>query len=251
MKNYKLRAMLLLTVLLSSVSAFAVVELWRNGLYYRLHDRTAEVIGVGSGVKAVVIPEKITYKIDEYTVTTIGINAFYDCKNLTSVVIPNTVTYIPGGAFMYCSSLASVVIPNSVGSIGGGAFAGCSSLSSVVIPSSVWSIGGGAFASCSSLKKVIIMSVTPPMCDDSGAFWGVNMHECTLYVPEGSINAYKSAQQWNAFYNIETGIKTVPTSASAIEVERYTTGGMRIASPQKGINIIKMSDGTVKKVLVK
>lgn len=94
------------------------------------------------------------------------------------------------------------------------------------------------------------MAVTPPKCEKS-AFEDVNKRECTLYVPEESISAYKSAPQWNGFYNIETGIKGTLKSASAIEVERYTTDGTRIASPQKGINIIRMSNGTVKKVLVK
>jgi hypothetical protein len=48
-----------------------------------------------------------------------------------------------------------------------------------------------------------------------------------------------------------TGIKTVDSSANATEVARYSLSGMRISQPTRGINLIKMSDGTVKKVLLK
>ena len=127
---------------------------------------------------------------------------------------------------------------------------GCSSLASVTIPNSVTNLGESAFRDCKNLKKIIIMAVIPPKIDRY-VFDGVNKRECTLYVPEESLEAYKSAPQWKDFFNIETSIKGTLKSVSATEEERYTIGGTRIASPQKGINIIRMSDGTVKKVLVK
>ena len=207
------------------------------------------------------------------SVTSINDDVFSICSSLTSITIPNSVISIVSGAFSGCSSLASVIIPNSVISIGSGAFSGCSSLASVIIPNSVTSIkdktfsncsslesftipssitslGNSAFFGCSSLKRLVSMAATPPICGER-VFVNINKRECTLYVPEESINTYKTTPQWNAFYNIETGIKAVSTSASATEVECYTIDGTRITSPQKGINIIRMSDGTVKKVIVK
>ena len=61
----------------------------------------------------------------EYSVTSIGSNAFFACSRLTSVMIPNSVTNIGVGAFSYCSGLTSVTIPNSVTSIGRSAFSYC------------------------------------------------------------------------------------------------------------------------------
>ena len=128
------------------------------------------------------------------TVTSIGNDAFYACRRLTSVnylgtieqwckirfvtycsnplfyanklylngelltelIVPNTIKYINSYTFTNCSSLENVVISDSVTSIGNEAFAGCSSLESVVIPDSVTIIGDYAFRNCSSLKSVII-----------------------------------------------------------------------------------------------
>lgn len=71
--------------------------------------------------------------------------SFYDCKSLSSLVIPDSVIGIGYGAFEGCSSLRSLVIPNSVTSIGGWAFAECSSLTGLVIPDSVTNLNGNPF----------------------------------------------------------------------------------------------------------
>ena len=89
-------------------------------------------------------------------VTSIGKKAFYCCKALTSITIPDSVTSIRDSAFSHCSSLTSITIPNSVTSIGESAFRGCSSLTSITIPNSVTSIGEQAFQGCSSLTSITI-----------------------------------------------------------------------------------------------
>lgn len=185
------------------------------------------------------------------SVTSIGEFAFDDCANLASVVIPSSVTSIGNYAFSRCSSLTSIDIPNSITVIEKYTFNDCGSLASVNIPSSVTSLGKNAFYGCFSLNKLVCNATTPPACRQWGVFEGVDKNECTLIVPQESLDAYKSAVQWKSFFTITTGIKDVPnTSSSATESARYSTDGTRIASPQKGI-IIRMSDGKVKKVLVK
>ncbi len=89
-------------------------------------------------------------------VTCIGANAFYDCREFTSVLIPDSVTSIGGWAFRDCRGLASVKIPNSVTNIGDAAFYECTSLTSVTIGSGVTNIGGSAFNYCSRLVDVTI-----------------------------------------------------------------------------------------------
>ena len=90
------------------------------------------------------------------SVTRIGEGAFRDCSGLEDIHIPNSVTIIGQSAFSHCNSLTSVNIPSSVTSIEKQAFSLCSSLTSVNIPSSVTSIGERAFSFCSSLISVNI-----------------------------------------------------------------------------------------------
>lgn len=88
-------------------------------------------------------------------VTSIGGYAFSECKNLTSITIPEGVTSIEDGVFSGCG-LRSITIPKGVTSIGRYAFQECSSLTSITIPEGVTSIGAGAFRGCSSLKNITI-----------------------------------------------------------------------------------------------
>ncbi len=91
-----------------------------------------------------------------YRVTSIGSYAFFLCRRLTSVTIPNNVTSIGSSAFDECSGLTSVTMPGSVTNIGKRAFNGCSGLTDVTLPSSVTSIEGSVFYGCSGLTNVAI-----------------------------------------------------------------------------------------------
>ena len=132
-----------------------------SGLKYSITDedkRQAELSGYEEDKPkgTLNIPATVTINGTEYSVTSIGNDAFWDCSSLQSVTIPNSVTSIGNDAFENCSSLQSVTIPNSVTSIGNYAFENCSSLQSVTIPNSVTSIGDFAFSGCSSLQSVTI-----------------------------------------------------------------------------------------------
>lgn len=92
------------------------------------------------------------------SVTSIGKNAFYECIGLENIEIPNSVTSIKEYAFSHCygSSLTSIVIPNSVTSIENGAFSTCFHLTNMVIPDGITSINPSTFYSCSELSNIVI-----------------------------------------------------------------------------------------------
>ena len=123
-----------------------------DGINYRLNTdaKTAEVTN-SNATGDIVIPEKITVDGVDYSVTSIGFQAFMDCKTLTSVVMPS-VTSIERNSFSGCSNLTSVSMP-SVTSIEYEAFRDCSNLTSVSMPSVKW-INYRAFCDCSNLISV-------------------------------------------------------------------------------------------------
>ena len=65
------------------------------------------------------------------SVTNIGNDAFYDCSNLTNIIIPNSVTSIGEMAFKWCDNLTNIIIPNSVAYIGYNVFDNCHALATV------------------------------------------------------------------------------------------------------------------------
>ena len=198
-------------------------------------------------LKSVYIGGNITYG----TTANDGYSPFYRNTSLETVRITDKETEISENEFYGCTSLKSVSMGDGIDTIGKYAFSGCSALESFSFGTGLKSIGDEAFSDCTGMKKLVSKTATPPVCGPQ-ALDDINKWECTLYVPQESLDAYKSAAQWKEFFFLETGIKDVPnTSSSATESARYSTDGTRIASPQKGINIIRMSDGTVKKVLVK
>ena len=198
-------------------------------------------------LKSVYIGGNITYG----TTANDGYSPFYRNTSLETVRITDKETEISENEFYGCTSLKSVSMGDGIDTIGKYAFSGCSALESFSFGTGLKSIGDEAFSDCTGMKKLVSKTATPPVCGPQ-ALDDINKWECTLYVPQESLDAYKSAAQWKEFFFLETGIKNVPnTSSSATESARYSTDGTRLASPQKGINIIRMSDGTVKKVLVK
>ena len=205
----------------------------------------------------------------------IGDNAFCDCSGLTSLTLPSGVTEIGNAAFEGCSGLASLTLPSGVTEIGNAAFEGCSGLTSLTLPSGVTKIGNAAFEGCSGLTSLTLPSGVAKIGDyafhgcsgltsiyvyaeklpnmGNDVFEGCDAKKCTVYVPKGTYDDYWLSE-FGYFENIvefdPTGINNVITSNDAKELSRYSVNGQRLSAPTKGLNIVKYSDGSVKKVAV-
>ncbi|MDO5325378.1 MAG: leucine-rich repeat domain-containing protein [Clostridia bacterium] len=95
------------------------------------------------------------YSIPE-GILSIGNYAFFECNNLSSIIIPDTVKEIGYRAFSSCERIENLNIPDSVVSIGDYAFQGCQKLSSIDIPDSLTTIGKAVFSGCHSLLSIVI-----------------------------------------------------------------------------------------------
>ena len=191
------------------------------------------------------IPSSIT-KIESY--------AFSNCKDLVTIDIPSTVTDIGSYAFNNCANLESIIIPNSIERLSAGIFYGCHNLSSITLPSSMLSIGNYAFNNCSNIRSIYCQASTPPYY--SMIFADEVYQNATLFIPQGCKSAYENTKPWKNFHNIvETDFSEnesiKPDKNTPTEIARFDLSGHKLHKPTSGINIIVMSDNTIKKVIVK
>ncbi|WP_417431157.1 leucine-rich repeat protein [Halpernia sp.] len=148
----KISVLLLCFITMVFASAQTFVD---GGITYNITSPTTVEVGVNNCYSGdLILPSSVSNGVVNYSVTSIGHNAFYDCDNLTSIVIPNSVTSIDNVSFSYCSNLNSVTLPNTLTSIGIQAFEWCTALTSIIIPDSVTFLGASAFSNCISLTSV-------------------------------------------------------------------------------------------------
>ena len=212
--------------------------------YSTSNDKIGDLAFEGcSGLTSLTLPSGLTE---------IGYSAFEGCSGLTSIPLPSGLTEIDSNTFCGCSGLTSLTLPSGVTKIGYYAFEGCSGLTSLTLPSGVTEIGYSAFEGCSGLTSIYVYTEKLP---DMGrdVFDGCDAKKCTVYVPKGTYDDYWLSE-FGYFENIvefdPTGINNVITSNDAKELSRYSLNGQRLSSPAKGLNIVKYSDGSVKKVAI-
>ena len=238
-----------------------------NNKVYTSNDEIGEyAFAYCSGLTSLTLPAGIT-EIGESTfsdcsgltsltlpagITSINYGAFLDCSGLTSLTLPDGITSIGEYAFSGCSGLTSLNLPAGITSIDKYAFSGCSRLTSLTLPAGITSIGEFAFSYCSGLTSIYVYAEKVPRIGRY-AFEGCASRKCTLYVPKGTYDNYRLSE-FGYFENIvefdATGIDKTTTSTDVEEVSRYSLNGQRLVGPTKGLNIVKYSDGSVKKVAV-
>ena len=245
----------LLILVSVNVSAydFKVGDFYYNVLSF--DDLTCEVTNNGNGTGIpylyegeLIIPEKVEYNGRMWPVVEIGLNAF-SSTDIERVVINGYITTVGMYAFSWCDYLKEAVIGNSVVSLERSAFMSCGHLEKVWLGSSLTYISDKVFTECPKLMSIYSLNATPPRVN-SEAFENSTFLNATLYVPKGCLEAYQNAAYWKNFTIKEfetTGINTVVLSKGITEVARYSIDGKRLAAPQKGLNIVMMSDGSKRK----
>lgn len=147
------------------------------------------------------------------SVKSIGDTAFTRCSSLTSVTFPESLTSIGTSAFSSCYGLTSVTFNNSLKSIGKSAFYGCRELTSITFPDSITSIGECAFENCYGLTSVQALWETP-ITIESNVFISNTYNTATLYIPVGTLDAYKADAVWSKFRNIRDVLSFINITAT-------------------------------------
>ncbi len=133
-------------------------------------------------------------------ITNIGSTAFYGCDGLTNVTMPNSVITLGNSAFSHCYYLKKVKLSTNLTAILAYTFYSCGFLNNIIIPASVNSIEDFAFSGCNGLTNATVMSVVPPTAGDY--LFSSYAPLVTIYVPAGSVEAYKSAPGWSKYSNV-------------------------------------------------
>jgi len=177
-------------------------------------------------------------------VTNIGDHAFFNCAGLSGVLtLPASVTSIKQNAFHGCTGLTGTLrFPDAMSSINDYVFSACTGFTSVIFPTTITSIGVGAFSDCSELKTMYLNEATPSNITLGWfSFTGVNKVGCKLYVPLGSKELYKGADQWSEFYKISE-VKELTTFTATTNL--YTQINLVATANANNDNIVVIYNNT-------
>ncbi|MBQ0116032.1 MAG: leucine-rich repeat protein, partial [Bacteroidales bacterium] len=152
--------------------------------------RIGECAFMNSGMEAINIPS---------AVETIDTRAFQWCSSLEDVTFNEGLKTIGEYAFSD-SYVERVALPSTLETIGKNAFSNCTSIRTIVFPpKSIANMASGLFNGLWRLSRVECEATVPPVIP-ANTFDGSNG---TLYVPTASIEAYKAADGWKYFGNVE------------------------------------------------
>ncbi|MBR5697540.1 MAG: leucine-rich repeat domain-containing protein [Prevotella sp.] len=176
-------------------------------------------------------------------------------EEVKDLVIPDGVTTISKGAFQKCAGLTKATISNSVTEIGASAFSDCTSLLTIIIGNGIKTIGKSAFAGCSKYRSVYCYAEEVPEAQDD-SFGDSDPINAALRVPAKSVLFYEMNKPWSRFWRIyalkdeDLGIEEKEYQKEQAH-EYYSPNGQQVATPGKGMNIAKMSNGQTRKILIK
>ena len=219
-------SVLLALMFLTPISLKAQISFTVGDINYWITDTDAKEIRVdkyvgSDDILTLPVPGTVTYDNQEFTVTSIGANAFYNCNSLKEINIPSSVTSIGYGAFSGCTNLVDINIPEGITSIEDYTFSRCESLREITIPSSVTSIGVNAFRSCNALREITI----PEGVTSIGNYAFSECHSLSeITIPSSVTSIGRSA------FFVCTGLEKfiIPEGVTAIESSTFA-GCMRLS----------------------
>ena len=212
---------------------------------------------IGSGCKN--IEDNAFDNITEATEVILGDNiesiayqAFRSLKSVTELKFPKNLKETGNYAFSFTWSLKEAILPEGFEKLGNNTFNRCDALERVVLPASLTNVGQQPFSNCAAMTELVSMAENPVELTKELFNDETKYQTVILYVPAGAVDNYRNANIWQKFLNIEelanTGIDGVQTKAEVTIEAIYTIDGKRLSQMQPGVNIVRMSDGTSRKV---
>ncbi|OJX83751.1 MAG: hypothetical protein BGP01_10030 [Paludibacter sp. 47-17] len=155
----------------------------------------------------------LLFRVSMPSVRSIGNYTFENAELLNPVILPSTLTSIGEYAFSGCKSITEIVFPGLITQLNNFTLKNCIALEKVTLPASLTRLGYGVFTNCTLIKSFYCLAGTPPGSTiDFAQFNQLNLELCTLYVPWGTSDQYKSAPVWNVFKNVEELVKVANES---------------------------------------
>ena len=221
----------------------------------------------GTAIREIQLPEGLEV---------IGHASLYSTQ-LEEVIIPNSVKRVEKLALGWCPKLKrvkcgsglrvleeraihvadlleEVELNEGLDSIGDFAISFGLRLKKITIPASVTFLGKRIFAA-DPLDTLVNKAATPQKLTDMLTCTGKsepNYDSVVLMVPAESLDAYRQADIWKEYLTIlpiDNAVSTIDEGTEAVILEIYTPEGIRIPALRPGLNICRMSDGSVRKIM--
>ena len=196
--------------------------------------------------------------VPSLTITSANIPATVNDPDFGELPVSSVMPY----AFFGCTKLASATI-NVRDSVEHNAFHNVSALKTLVLGNDIDALGNEAFLGC-KFDSIYSAALIPPTCGVN-TFKDADKAKCKLQVAAGALDSYKAADTWKDFVKIaqdaeensdirgDIDVDAIETAkAEGLDIkEIFDTNGRRLSQPRRGINLLRMSDGSIRKVIVK
>lgn len=157
--------------------------------------------------------------------------SFYNCDSMKSVEVPRSVVTLGKDLFENCKGLTHIGLHTGLKTLAQFCIYGCTALQSLVLPASVDSLGQSPFTSTKNLTELTCRAIEPPVVYNESVF-SPFVANCTLYVPIGTVEAYKAAPGWKNFENIKedtSGVDGITNDDDDVPPVYYNLNGVRVS----------------------